>query len=194
MSLLVLQNAVRCFLCISSCRYSSSRQCVQPRVMYFHVYFNTQFSALVMLTTARGQTLCLAGIQRSPSVRRGLSESTGPYGDGEGRQPIIAAIAPFIFCFRQQGNSGANEIALCNNLQRWINRTNFTGTDRCFASSSPVPFLFCSRPSAGVLISVIKYLIVPHRGNKKEKAWRLSHLSGNHRNMSTTSSMVKSTT
>lgn len=102
-------------------------------------------------------------------MKRGLSESTGPYSDGEGRYPIIAPIGPFIFCLRSRETAaweGTNQIALCNNSQRWINHTNFTRTDRYFTSSSRVPFLSCSCPSACVLISVIKHLIT-HTGATK---------------------------
>lgn len=134
------------------------------------MYFRTQFSPLVILTNAQGQTLVSSRDQRIPSVRRGLSESTGPYSDGEGRYPIIAPIGPFIFCLHSRERAaweGTNQIALCNNLQCWINHMNFTRSDRYFTSSSRVPFLSCSCPSVGMLISVMKYLISHKEATKR---------------------------
>ena len=104
-------------------------------------------------------------------MRRGLSESSGLHSDREGRYPIIVPIGPFIFCLHSRETAawaGTNQIALCNDLQCWINHMNFTGTDRYFTSSSRVPFLSCSCPSAGMLISVMKYLI-SHTGPTKRK-------------------------
>lgn len=104
-------------------------------------------------------------------MRRRLSESTSLYSDGEGRYPIIAPIGPFIFCLHSRetaARADTNQIALCNNLQHWINHTNFTRTDRYFTSSSRVPFLSCSCPSATVLIYVMKYLI-SHTGATKRR-------------------------
>lgn len=104
-------------------------------------------------------------------MKRALSESTGLYNDGEGRYPVIAPIGPFIFCLHSRETAaweGKNQIPLCNNSQHRINHTNFTRTDRYFTSSSRVPLLSCSCPSACALISVIYYLI-SHSGVRKRR-------------------------
>ena len=133
------------------------------------MFFHTLLSAIATLTNAQGQTPVSSKDQRFPSVRRGLSESTSPYSDVEGRYPIIGPIGPFIFCLlsRESGaQEGTNQIALCKNSLHWINHTSFTRTDLHFTSSSRVPFPSCSCASVCMLISVMKYLI-SHTGATK---------------------------
>lgn len=120
----------------------------------------------------RPDTPCVAGIRGSLQWREDYRRQLPPLpsnSDREGRYPIIAPIGSFIFCLHSRETAaweGTNQMAIWNNSQRWINHTNFTRTDRYFASSSRVPFL--CRPSACELISVMKHLI-SHTGATKRK-------------------------
>lgn len=156
--------------------------------MYFHMYFHTQVSALVILTNACSQTPCFWQGLEDPLSEKRIIWVNQPYSDGERRYPIITPIGPFIFCLHSRETEaceGTNQIALCNNLQLWINHTNFTETDRYFTSNSHVHFLSCSSSLCQHAYLCDEAPHLPHRGNKK--AWRFLHLSGNHKNVSTTS-------